>query len=171
MELWVAGTAGPVAELGGNEPGAGKPTRAPHLDVGDLGVAVVGAPADVAGLALEPRERLRDGRLAGLDDGALHERIAKRVRDRHRLRDRERQIEPGHPARMRPELLAVRGQRGARCEPGEDGAEILTGDLAIEAEPGGGVADPTADALALAGVVVVESGRDLGEVVGLGSNA
>ncbi len=72
---------------------------------------------------------------------------------------------------MRPELLAVRGQRGARCKPSEDGAEILACYFAVEAKPRGGVADPTTDALTLTRVVVVETGRDLGEVVGLGANA
>lgn len=72
---------------------------------------------------------------------------------------------------MRLELLTIRGQRCPGCQTGENSAEILTGDFAVEAEPRGCVADPTADALALAGVVVVETGRDLGQVVGLGPNA
>ena len=171
VQLRVAGATGPVTELGRDEPGTRKSASAPHLDVGNFHLTVVGAPPNMACLAFEPGERLRDRRLTGVNDGALHERVTECVCDRHRLRDRERQIEPGHTTRVRAELVAVRSQPGPRCEPGQDGAQIVTGDFAVKAQAGRCVADPAADALTLTRVVVVETRSDLREVVGLGSHA
>ncbi len=54
-------------------------------------------------------------------------------------------------------LLAVRCQSAAAgCESGEDGAKVFAGDVAGEAEAGGGPADPLAVRFARAGVVGVE---------------
>ena len=81
MEPRVTGSARPVTALGGDEPGTREAAGAPHVDIGNLGAAVVRAPPGMARLALQPREPLRRGRLTGFD-GTLYERATKRIRDR-----------------------------------------------------------------------------------------
>src|SRR5262245_62970761 len=72
---------------------------------------------------------------------------------------------------MRGELRAVGSQPRARGEPGEHRAQVLRGDLTAKAEQPRAGAAPQAGSLASARVVLVESVRDLGEVVRLGADA
>src|SRR5262245_23722733 len=72
---------------------------------------------------------------------------------------------------MRAKLRAVRRQPGTGRESGEHRAQVLRGDVAAEAEQSRAGAGPRAWGLARARVVLVEAGRDLGEVVRLDADA
>jgi hypothetical protein len=110
--------------------GAGTPPRPHPLPIGPgsgllsrLGIAgrqirqpplAARPPAHQDHIALQPRQRRTQRRLARLDDRPLHARIVRHgVEHRRRLRGLPRQIEARHPPGMRLDLLTVRRhQRG-----------------------------------------------------------
>ena len=160
-----------------DDPGGRQPSWAGGLAVvgveaGEVG-EVVRAALHPDRFAFEPADRGAHRRLAGLDHRALHPWVVGHgVEHARRLRCLERQVEAGHPARVRAHRVAVRGQpAGAGTEPGEHGSQIVGVDLAVEAERLGAAADPLAVRLAGTGVVVVERLGDTGQVVGLLADA
>ena len=112
-------------------------------------------------------------RFARFDHCALDARVVRhRIQHARRLRCLERQVEPGHPARVRPQRLTVRCQpAGSGTQPGEHGPQIIRIDLAAETEPAGAAADPLAVGFTGAGVVVAQRLGDAGQVVGLLADA
>jgi hypothetical protein len=112
MQLRVTRPADAVPEPGRHEPRTGQAAGAPRLHRHRLRGPVVAATPHMARLAFQPTQRARDCRLPGLNDIVLHAGVAQRPQHRHRLRDRERQIEPRHPPPVRAQPLTVRRQPG-----------------------------------------------------------
>jgi hypothetical protein len=90
-------------------------------------LAVVRSSAHETGLAFQPRQRLVQRDLTRLNDAGLDERIAERVDDRDRFRDREREIETRDTAGVRREARAVRRLSGIWGETGEHGPQVVAG--------------------------------------------
>ena len=84
---------------------------------------------------------------------------------------RERQVESGNSSFPGADLCAVRGESGAGGEAGEHRSQVLAGDVVGEVEKLGSGADPASFRLGVAGVVVVETTRDLAQVVRLGADS
>ena len=128
-------------------------------------MAATAAPGP-AGLALQISERLGDGGGVGFLDLAGDRMAAERPGQRDRLRGREGWVEAGDRlaagSGLQSEQLAV-----DRIAAGQHRDELVGLDLAVEAEMLGGVAEPVALGLALAGVVVLSAFGDLVEVVTL----
>ena len=113
-----------------------------------------------------------DGAIVGGDDGRLHQRITQPVKHRHRLRCRERQVEPGDPVLRTRRRPAVRGLPRARSQPGQHRPQVITVDRSStprsspdEAAPNQRPADLTP-----ARVVVLQAVRNLRQVVALGAD-
>jgi integrase len=176
MQQRITCTAGPMPKRRGHPPGC---RLASWAVLGCFVRGQGGEPRLVVRAALhpdrvpfEPADRGAHRSLAGFDHCALHPRIVRHgVEHTRRLRGLERQIEPGHPARVRRQAVAVRGQTTvARSETCEHGAKIIGVDLTGEPEPSGRTADPLAVRLAGTRVVVVQRLRHPGELVGLLAN-
>ena len=105
-----------MRELGGDEPLADHPPCAELGRIADE-VAVVRAAPHEAGLALQPRQRVRQRCLTRGEHRLLNERVAERVHGRHRLGHGEGEIESRDSSCVRCKLGAVRGEPGVRCEP------------------------------------------------------
>ena len=119
--------------------------------------------------AFQPGDRFAYGDFAGVDDRSLDAWIVRDgVQHAGRLRQFERQIEPGDAPCGGAELVAVRVKTAvAGGEAGEHGAQIVGSYVAGQVESCGSPAEPLADGFAGAGVVVVEGLGDPGQVVGL----
>ena len=148
MQLWIAGSARAMPESGGDE--------AVTIDVLD---AVV-APTTHAGVALQPGERASDRDLAGVDD-PLRQLRAQRGQHRHRLRDREGEIEPGHSPVRRAEHRAVRSPTAKHR------TERIGGHLTVEAEQLGAATGPEPRSLTAPDVVVLRTVSHRLQVVAL----
>ena len=171
VELRVAGPAGAVPEPGGDEPAAGQATGAEPGRGAAVCGPVVRPATHEAGLSFQPADRFVDRRVEGFDDLTTHQRVAQRVQHRHRLRRRERQVEPRHPPLPGLQAVTVRCLAGARIQPSEDRPQVLTRHRARQPQGPDGVADPPSGQLAAARVVVVEPFGDLAQVVRLGSDS
>ena len=77
------------------------------------------------------------------------------------LRGREGEIKAGNRAIAANASHREQGLAVDWVSAGQHGDELVLADLAFEAEEGGGVADPLAGRLALAGVVVLGAFGDL----------
>lgn len=155
MELRVAVSRGAV-DIGGGE-----------VAVARDELRAASSPAGPARLALHIGKGGADGfSVGGLD---LCRRLSspEAPEQRDRLGSREGEIEAGdravgrHPAHPH-EQLAV-----DRVSASEHRDELILADLPVETEASGGVADPLARLLALAGVVVLGAFGHLVEVVAL----
>lgn len=104
--------------------------------------------------------------VGGFDlDGDVGSTEAPKKRDG--LRSREGEIEAGNRAAGRDAARSQQRFAVYRVAAGEHGDELVLANLAFEAEASGGVADPLACLLALAGVVVLSAFSDFLEVVAL----
>jgi hypothetical protein len=151
VELWVAGARGAV-DIARRE-------KAVALDE----LMPSGAAAGPAGGLLEVVET-RPHRLGvgGFDLGG-DGMAAERPGQGDRLRRREGQVESRDGAT--PNMAEAERLPGCRIVPGQHRHQLGGLDLALQAEILGGVADPVALGLPLAGVVVLGAFGDLAEVV------
>ncbi len=170
VQMGVAGATGAMPEPGGDEPDARQTAGAELLERCRLRLAIVRPATHEAGFSFEPADRLFDGGVGGFDDLGTHERVGKCVEHADRLRCRERQVEARDTVLPRLDLVAVRGQPGARIEPSEDGSKLIAGDVVVEVERLVGESEPAATGFAGTGVVVVDAVGDLAEVVLLGTH-
>ena len=172
MQLRVTGAAGAMPKLRGHKPCALHAHRAELFRAFMFHVSPIRPATHMAGLAFQPGQRLSHRRFAGVENLLLHQRVAERVHHRHRFRHREREIEPGYPASVRTQPFTIRGQPRARQQPSEHGLQIIArhDTVGVETQALGGVAGPGTCRFALARVVVIETGRDLREVIRLGAH-
>jgi len=158
MELRVAGAGRAMGVGGGKEAVAGDEFMTAF------------APAGPAGLTLQVAERFGHGGAVGVGDLAGNRMAAERPGERDRLRSREGEVEAGNRlavrCRLQPERFAAN-----RVVAGQHRDELVGVDLALQAEVGGGVAEPVALCLALAGVIVLGSFGDLVEIISLHARA
>ena len=161
VELWVAGSACAMPESCCDEARAMQTSGAPPLERSGLGSPVVRASTDEAGLAFQPCQGISDGCVDCSGDLGADERIGERIQHRHRLRCRERQIEPRHPSLERADLRSVGRQSGPGREPGEDCPKVVAGDRLGKVEDLGSGAEPSTLGLPSAAVVVVDAARHL----------
>ena len=124
-----------------------------------------------AGFSLHVAEGGLDGFPVGGLDLRGHLGAAEAPEQRDRLRSREGEVEAGDRALGRHAAHPDQRLAVDRVAAGQHRDELVLADLAFEAEARGGVADPLARLLALAGVVVLGAFGDLVEVVALLSYA
>ena len=134
VQVRIASPRCPMPVGGADEATRHHPSRAPRLTPRVAVLGLVRSPPHEARLALEPRQRLAERRVARGDDQMLYPPVGERVGDRHRLRHRERQVEPRHPSRMSAQRRPVRRQPGAGREPGEHRTKVSRLDLADQPE-------------------------------------
>ena len=104
MQLRVAGPAGAMPELGSHEPRAGS-RRVPQLSGSATRAARLFVPRRTKQASRSNQANASaTARSPASTTALLHQRVAEGVDDRHRLRHRERQIEPRHPPPQRPQL-------------------------------------------------------------------
>ena len=171
VELRVTGAARAMPEPRRDEPGAVKSTGTPLLERCRLRSSVVRPAPHETRLALQPRQRIVDSCVDGVGDLRAYERVRERVHHRHRLRCRERQIEPWDPPLERTDLRPIRRQARPRNKPRQDGSKVVAGHRVGQIQDVGAGTEPPTRRLTGAGVVVVDTARDLGQVVGLGTYA
>lgn len=150
----VAGPAGAVAEGGTDEA------------VGVVQLVAAVAAADPACVAFEVLDGLVEGSVVAGDDIGGRGLVAQAPDQRDRLGSRQGEVHPRPAGVRRPQRLV-----GAGPPAGEDGAQVVGADLALEAEAVGAPAEPPARRLADVEVVVLGAGEDFFEVVGLLADA
>ena len=151
VQMGVPGPAGAMPEPGRDEP--------VDLDLVDAVLPGSGP----GGLPFEVVEGGVDGRIVRVAHRSGRVGIAEPGQDRHGLGSPEGQVETGDLAAGEPAELLARG----RVLAGPDGVEVVSGDVAIEAERSRRSAGPAAGGFADTAVVLVDSvGHGL-EVVAL----
>ena len=164
-------TVGPLGHVGDQDVGVQRRVRGPAGAVAKGGAdEAVGfslldtavATPDPAGVAFEVLDGLVDGAVVTGDDRGGGGPVAEAPHQRDRLRGRQREVHAGPGGVRLPQRLVGTGPPA-----GEDGAQVVGANLALEAEPVGAPAEPPAGDLADVEVVVLGAGEDLFEVVGL----